>query len=188
MRYLELEELLAAPAISSSRDVTYIPLPNVVDVLAVEALAPDDLNPTSFVYPFLADGTLVLANNRRRGPEVPGGHREPGETAAEGAIREAFEETGCIIEALVPVGIFRSSSTSEKPEGYRYPFPYSCQQFFAGVVVSQEAYVENDECLSPIFVRSENAPSVLRERELSLFKLAYEKLFGLSASYSQPSI
>lgn len=58
-----------------------------------------------------ADGRLLLI---RRGTEpqrgrwsVPGGRVEPGETVAEAAVREAFEETGARVRAERELGVVR---------------------------------------------------------------------------------
>lgn len=57
------------------------------------------------------DGRLLLI---RRGTEpqcgrwsVPGGRVEPGETVAEAAVREAFEETGARVRAERELGVVR---------------------------------------------------------------------------------
>ncbi|MGQ1838798.1 NUDIX hydrolase [Kocuria turfanensis] len=58
-----------------------------------------------------ADGRLLLI---RRGTDpqrgrwsVPGGRVEPGETVAEAAVREAFEETGARVRAERELGVVR---------------------------------------------------------------------------------
>ena len=54
-----------------------------------------------------ADGKWVLCRHRDRDTyEVPGGHREPGETILETAKRELQEETGAQIFEIKPVCVY----------------------------------------------------------------------------------
>lgn len=54
-----------------------------------------------------ADGKWVLCRHRERDTyEVPGGHREPGETILETAKRELQEETGAQIFEIEPVCVY----------------------------------------------------------------------------------
>jgi len=50
--------------------------------------------PASLVVVNLADDVLMMFDGRRRQWELPGGMREPGETARRAAVRELHEETG----------------------------------------------------------------------------------------------
>lgn len=140
---------MAIPAALVESDLPYLPLPNRVDLVLARALAPAALTRTAFLLPFLPDGTLLMARNRRRGVEVPGGHIDPGEDALAAAIREALEETGCETDEPVPLGFLRMVSEGVPPEGWRYPHPVGFQQFFAARVTRRSDYVENDECLAP---------------------------------------
>ena len=130
-------------------DLPYLPIPNSVETILSPLLAPPDLTRTAFCVPFLEDGSLVLAHNRRRGLEFPGGHRDPGEEASAAARRELFEETGYLAEVLIPLGFLRMISEGEPPTGWSYPHPVGFQQFFAARVTRSSEYVENDECLAP---------------------------------------
>jgi 8-oxo-dGTP pyrophosphatase MutT (NUDIX family) len=133
-------------------DVGYAPVPNRVDIVVSPVATPIDLTPTAFVI--VRDGLdIVLANNRRRGVEAPGGHIEPGETPEQAAVRECFEETGCEITDLKPVGHLMMMVSGERPDGYRYPYPVSYQQFFSARLVRATPYCDNDECLQPVWVR-----------------------------------
>lgn len=136
--------------VHTEHNVPYLPLPNTVEVVITDVLAPDNLTRTSFMIP--VDGKeVVLATNQRRGIEAAGGHREGNETMLEGAIREAIEETGCHVENAVPIGYLRMTvHRIMAPEGYQYPFPNSYQQFFAGDLVKMDQYFDNDECGQPV--------------------------------------
>lgn len=46
------------------------------------------------------EGRWVLTNHKDRGTEFPGGKVEPGESLAQAAYREVYEETGAVISKL----------------------------------------------------------------------------------------
>ena len=53
------------------------------------------------------NGKLVFCKHRQRETlEIPGGHREPGETIAETARRELYEETGAADFKLEPICVY----------------------------------------------------------------------------------
>jgi len=182
MRYLRDGELATARGVSAEYDIPYIPMPNTADVVLSDLLAPDTATPTAFVFPFFDNGDLLLARNRRRDLEVPGGHRDMMRTGvlehpSEAARREAREETGAELAELVPVGFMRSVSRASKPVGYRYPFPVSCQQFFAARIADVAGYTENDECLAPMRVTPDEALDMFNRRTVTLYVRAREILF-----------
>ncbi|WP_315922071.1 NUDIX domain-containing protein [Mesorhizobium sp. SP-1A] len=177
MKILTKDEVLDMPSIHERKDVSYILVPNTVDVIVSDDLLPREINPTTFAFVFTEDGKLVMANNRRRGPEVAGGHIEGDETSMEGAKREALEETGAHVDELTPVGFFRSVTEGEEPENYRYPYPVSCQQFFAGIATRIDKYEANDECLEPFTLEPTGAKAVLKEAEFLLYKVALRDYF-----------
>ena len=49
---------------------------------------------------------IFCRHKDRKTLEIPGGHREPGESIEQTAYRELVEETGCIQAQLKPVGIY----------------------------------------------------------------------------------
>lgn len=74
-----------------------------------------------------SDEKWVLCKHRERNTfEVPGGHREPGETILETAKRELYEETGAIDYVLVPVCVYsvtgknQVNATGEETYGMLY--------------------------------------------------------------------
>lgn len=58
---------------------------------------------------------------------MPGGALEVGETAAEGAVREAFEETGVRCKAVALVGIFDSRLCGTTSRHHLYQFIFLCK-------------------------------------------------------------
>ena len=143
MQHLTIEQLIGLPSLHTTNDISYLPQPNQVSVVISDMVAPPDVNPTAFILAFTEEGDVVLTDNVKRGPEACGGHRDPildedgvtfirMETAAEAAEREGGEEAGVILKSIEPLGIFRSITGAEKPEGYRYPY-FSRLNFSVGI-------------------------------------------------------
>lgn len=156
-------------------DVGYLPLPNTVEVVFTDRLAPEGLTRTAFMIALHDDGSIQLAANKRRGSEVPGGHVEDGETLLEAALRETMEEIGCEVDDVVPIGYLRMTSMGDVPDDYDYPHPVGYQQFFAGRISKQHEYVPNDECDFPI---RQSAPHY-RKQELNVFWMKARQILGL---------
>jgi len=196
LRFMDIGELLSADGVALERDIPYLPLPNTVDVVLSDALAPDELTATAFMFPFFDDGDVLMAHNRRRQIEVPGGHRDPVTTAAPevvlehpsvAATRETDEEVGAVVEDVVPVGFLRMRTEGPKPENSRYAHPVSCQQFFAGRIVSTRDFVETDECRPPVRISHEEALSSLNARTVELYLAAREAMFPTAAAKAAPT-
>jgi len=153
-------------------NVPYLPSPNSVEFVVSNKLAPCELTMTSFMVPLLVDGSVVLANNRRRGLEIPGGHVDLGETLCAAAHRETVEETGYWVSNIRALGYLRMESFGTVPAGWKYPHPTSYQQFFVGRVMYHEPYVENDECLAPRVLSSSAAQILLNEQRRQIYLAA----------------
>jgi len=156
-------------------NVSYLPKPNQVSFIESDQLAPNELTKTSFMIPFMTDGRVVMARNVRRGIEIPGGHVEFNETLTKAAHRECFEETGCWVSHIKPLGYFEMKSQGQVPDDWKYPHPLSYQQFFVGQVMYQESYHENDECLTPVVLSD---ISLLNDQQQLLINLGRKLMFG----------
>ena len=66
-----------------------------------------------------SNGKWVLCKHKDRTTlEVPGGHREQGETADEAAERELIEETGAIDFTIAPICVYSVAETEKSEESY----------------------------------------------------------------------
>ena len=64
-------------------------------------------------------GKWVFCKHRDRTTfEVPGGHREQGETAYEAAVRELKEETGATDFTIAPICVYSVAETEKAEESY----------------------------------------------------------------------
>lgn len=64
-------------------------------------------------------GKWVFCKHKNRMTlEVPGGHREQGETADEAAERELIEETGAIAFTIAPICVYSVAETEKSEETY----------------------------------------------------------------------
>lgn len=67
----------------------------------------------------LSKGKWVFCKHKDRTTlEVPGGHREQGETADEAAERELVEETGAIDFTVTPICVYSVVKTDKSEESY----------------------------------------------------------------------
>lgn len=142
-------------------DLDRLPRPNRVDVMLSAESPPPELITAAYAIPFLEDGRICLTAHHgpeaHRGVSLPGGHLDPGETAETAAVREALEETGAVVEQVVPVGFIRMQLGGDRPAGYKYPFPVSYQQVFTGLAVAIGPHTETVECAPPLIDDPEQA-------------------------------
>ena len=179
---MNIDEFLNLPGIGWQENISYLSKPNTVDVVLTRDIAPLDIIPTAFCFPFIDANRIVMTNNRRRGAEVPGGHRDfvngVLETPRVAAIRETLEETGVVVNDLVAVGFMRSIIDGPEPENNKYPFPNSAQQFFTAICDEPTDYIENDECLMPLIIDHNDIEKHLHGRGLMLYYEAHRLMFG----------
>jgi len=87
------------------------------------------------------DGHILLiqrADNRKWA--MPGGALMVGETPAEGAVREAFEETGVRCEPVALVGVFDSRLCGTVSRHQLYQFVFLCQALDGGQAVEPPSH------------------------------------------------
>lgn len=179
---LLIDQALNLPASGIERDLKYLPLPNRVDFVRSASTAPAGRTKAAFMLPFLSTGELVMACNARRGHEFAGGHVEEGETLLEAAVRETLEETGCLVEDVIPIGFLRMITLGDRPEDYQYPFPVSFQQFFTGRVSKMVEYAANDECEAPVLINEDVALGSLSGNRRATYSAAFETMMIASVT------
>lgn len=69
---------------------------------------------SSMVFAFFKGKFVMSWHPTRKGWEIPAGRIETNETPEKCATREAFEETGAILNKLIPIGIFILDSNDKK--------------------------------------------------------------------------
>jgi 8-oxo-dGTP pyrophosphatase MutT (NUDIX family) len=122
----------------------YLPTPNKVEFFSSDSMSDFEKTKTVFLVPFTENEEVVLVHNKRRGFEISGGHIEQGEDFHSAVQRELKEETGCRITDIMPLGYLKMTSEGVVPPDWKYPHPIGYQQFFTGLVVDMDDYVEND--------------------------------------------
>lgn len=92
------------------------------------------------VFAFYQD-KLLFTLHTKRGIELPGGKVEPGETSIVAAIRETYEETGCILSAIEKVGQYTVDNTIVKDifiAKVEKELPYEKEGSVGGLVLFDE--------------------------------------------------
>src|SRR5258708_2000747 len=112
--------------IQIERNISWLPQPNEGQIVLSSQLPPLELIATAFVLAFSED-SLLQTHLVKRGWDLIGGHIEPGESPAEAAKREAYEESGAILGELHLLGYQRLHLLGPRPASYRNTYPDSYQ-------------------------------------------------------------
>ena len=125
------------------------------------------------VHDEAADRVVVIERRRSWcGIAFPGGHAEPGESIYDSAVREIREETGLVIENLVPCGFmyWYNDATEDK----YFTYFYKATQFSGELIAGTEE--------GPVFWVDRNEMKNLRlspnmERYLPMFEGKYAEAY-----------
>ena len=103
------------------------------DIAAIERAYHDELGhiapyPTGDAAVFDHKGRILLIQRKDNGLwAMPGGAFEVGETPAEGACREAWEETGLMVEPVSLSGVYDSRFWNARSPYHLYQFVFLCR-------------------------------------------------------------
>jgi 8-oxo-dGTP pyrophosphatase MutT (NUDIX family) len=115
---------------------------------------------------------------------VPGGLIEPAETPADGAVREAFEETGLLIEITGVLGVYGGKELLiDYPNGDRSSYVATV---FRGRIIGGEARPDGEEILDLRYFSREEIRGVPHSRWMDLAMDALYAREG-SAHFQKPT-
>jgi 8-oxo-dGTP diphosphatase len=142
-----------------NRDIPWLPKPGEERLYITDEMPEPSKCATAFGFTFEGDKLLMTRlRDQRRQWDIPGGRIEAGETPAEAAIREVWEETSVKVEVLELIGTQELELFGERSVNHTWPYPISVQIYFLCKVLQAEPFVADDEAaergyFSPIEVR-----------------------------------
>jgi ADP-ribose pyrophosphatase YjhB (NUDIX family) len=114
------------------------------------------------------DRLAVLLVRAKKDPNVwifPKGHIEPGESAADAAVREVEEESGVIAELVGPVGLPQEFQSGSEPVSVQY-FLMRARSESASSEGREKQWFSVDEALRALSF--ENARQLVRDAQSAL--------------------
>ena len=120
----------------------------------------------------MAEEKMVLVKHRKRNTyELPGGHREAGESIEQTAARELKEETGAKIFTLKPVSVYsvtgknRVNDTGEETFGMLYYAEITSFGEIESEIERRELFDRLPEALTYPEIQPKLVEKVMREKE-----------------------
>ena len=137
--------------LSEKSDAKWLPAGSSVRIFRTAALPAQHLTTSAYVMLFRGEDILLI-QDRERGWDIPGGHREEGETVEQCAARELLEEGAARAKKLVPFARVEVRVSEPVPAGYKYPAPSSYMQFYIATLGELLPFEGKFETANRIFV------------------------------------
>ncbi len=140
----------------TDQNIPWLPKPGEDRLYITDELPPLEQCSTAFGFIF-DDDQILLTRLRDRDWDIPGGRIERGETPAQAAIREVWEETNAKVEVTELIGIQELETFAPKPDDYRWPYPISAQIYYLCRLIELSPFETNDESFERGFFAPEQA-------------------------------
>jgi 8-oxo-dGTP pyrophosphatase MutT (NUDIX family) len=138
------------------RDITWLPKPCEGRLYITDQLPPEDVCYTAFGFGFDGD-RLLVTRLKDRDWDIPGGVIDPGETPAEAAVREVWEETSARVAILDLLGVQELELFCPRPERYRWGYPLTVQVYYRVKILELLPFEDNFESLERGFLAPDEA-------------------------------
>ena len=166
---------------------SFLPQGSIFEVYIDEKIPDEQLVTATFCIVFSSHGDVLFtdgqADDHTHMLDIPGGHRENGESTEQSAFREVYEETGITPEKIAVLG-YAKCNVSDASSQYPYPIPYSYMIFYVGITQDKESTNGNGAWLS----LSEARENSWVKENRTLFESAYQESKILRGLYTKSSL
>lgn len=138
-------------------EVNFAPKPNLATWYQTNQLPLDEENVATCFGFIKYQDHLVFVKHISRGEEMPGGHRESGESLMDCLKRELKEECGITeLKNIKPVAIQEIKVSAPKPQNYNYTYPISYQVVFYAETTDLENFEPSLDSVGRVLIPIDN--------------------------------
>ena len=162
-------------AITKKQTPFWLPEGAYIQFYSSENLAPSgEIITCSLAVP-IYEQKILLINHNKRSWDIPGGHREKGETPYQTLQREVYEEAYLKFENAIPFAYAKIHNESHTNPNDGYPYPTSYIQFYLLEGIQEKNFkAEYETCQRKWFDTTEANQVSWIQRHQELYKLALD--------------